>query len=102
MVAILPPNLSVTFLAALIAPFIIGFLVGLIAKSALKIGVAVAALLLILIGLGMVTPGQILGPALSFLKSGSGLESKISQVAGYLPYSSVTFLLGLAVGFFKG
>lgn len=102
MVSILLPNLSITFLTALIAPLIIGFLVGLIAKSALKIGVAITVLVLILIALGILSPGQILGPVLSLLKSGSGLESKISQVAGYLPYSSVTFLVGLAVGFFKG
>ena len=29
------------------------------------------------------------------------LTSKVSQIAGYLPYSSVTFIIGLAVGFFK-
>ena len=38
---------------------------------------------------------------ISFFKSGPALASKATQIAGYLPYSSVTFIIGLAVGFFK-
>jgi hypothetical protein len=35
------------------------------------------------------------------VSSGPALTSKVSQIAGYLPYSSITFIIGLAVGFFK-
>jgi uncharacterized protein YqfA (UPF0365 family) len=96
------PNLSVTFLSATIAPLVIGFLVGIIAKSAMKIGIAIAIIVLILIGLGVLSPDKVLTPLLSLVKSGSALSSKVSELAGYLPYSSVAFLIGLAVGFFKG
>jgi uncharacterized membrane protein (Fun14 family) len=99
---VLPPSASVTFLAAAIGPLILGFIVGIIAKSAIKIGVSIAALIIVLIALGIIAPSQVLPPLLSIIKSGSALTSKVTQVAGYLPYSSVTFLIGLAVGFFKG
>lgn len=99
---VLLPSLSVTFLVAAIAPFIIGLLVGVIIKSAIKIGVAIAVLILILIGLGIITPDQVLKPVLSLMQSGSALTSRVNEIAGYLPYSSLAFLIGLAIGFFKG
>jgi uncharacterized membrane protein (Fun14 family) len=102
MVNFVLPDLSTTFIVAAILPLIIGFIVGVIIKSTLKIGIAIAVLLLILISLGIITPDQVLKPLLSILKSGSSLTSYAQRVAGYLPYSSLTFIIGLAVGFWKG
>ncbi len=102
MVNFIPPDLSTTFLVAAILPLIIGFIVGVIIKSALKIGIAIAILVLILLALGIITPDKILKPLLSLLKSGSSLGPYAQRVAGYLPYSSLTFIIGLAVGFWKG
>ncbi len=102
MVSILPPDLSTTFLIATILPLIIGFIVGLIIKSVLKIGIALAILVIVLIVLGIVTPNQILTPLLSLFKSGGALSSDVQRLAGYLPYSSLTFIIGLAIGFLKG
>ena len=102
MVAILPPDLSTTFLAALLVPLILGFLVGLIAKGLLKVGIAIAVLVVVLIALGAITPNQVIGPLVALFRSGGAYTSKVNQISGYLPYSSVTFLVGLVVGFFKG
>jgi uncharacterized membrane protein (Fun14 family) len=102
MVGILPPDLSTTFLAAAILPLVLGFIVGLIVKRVLKLGIAIAALIIVLIVLGVVTPGQIVSPLLSLFRSSSTVSSEAQRIAGFLPYSSVTFLIGLAVGFFKG
>lgn len=102
MVNILPPDLSTTFLVATILPLILGFIVGLIIKSALKIGVAIAILVIVLILLGVITPEQVLTPLLSLVKSGGTLSSDVQRLAGYLPYSSITFIVGLAVGFLRG
>jgi uncharacterized membrane protein (Fun14 family) len=101
-VGILPPDLSTTFLVAAILPLILGFIVGLIIKSVLKIGIALAILVIVLIVLGIITPDQVLKPLLSWLKSGSALSSYVQRLAGYLPYSSLTFIIGLAIGFLKG
>lgn len=102
MVNFLPPDLSTTFLVAAILPLIIGFIVGVIIKSALKIGILLAVVALILIALGIITPDQVLTPLLSLIKSGSTLTSDVHRLAGYLPYSSLTFIIGLAIGFLKG
>jgi len=102
MVSFLAPDLSSTFIIAAVVPLIIGFIIGVIIKSAIKIGVAIAIVVLILIAVGIVSPGQVLQPLLSFYKSGPDLVSYAQRVAGYLPYSSLTFLIGLAIGFLKG
>ncbi len=101
MVAILPPDASVTFILALLIPLVIGFLVGVVIKSALKIGAAIAIIIVLLIFGGILTPAQVIQPVISLVKSGPDLTRKVNQLAGYLPYSSVLFIIGLAVGFFK-
>lgn len=102
MVNFLPPDFSTTFLVAAILPLILGFIVGVILRSAIKIGIALAALAVIFIALGIVTPGQILQPILALIKSGPALTSDVNRLAGYLPYSSLTFVIGLAIGLLKG
>ena len=105
MVTILLPNLSTTFLVAAILPLIIGVVVGIIIRSALKIGIALVALVVLLIAAGVITPSQVIGPLAALVKSGataSTITTYANRVAGYLPYSSLTFLIGLAVGLLKG
>ena len=101
MVSIGVPDLSVTFLIAAIVPLILGFIVGMIIKSVIKIGIAIALLIIILILLGTITPDQVLKPLLSIVKSSGTLPSYVQRVAGYLPYSSITFIIGLAIGFLR-
>lgn len=105
MVNFLPPDLSVTFLVAIIVPLIIGFIVGVIIRAALKIGIAVAILIVILIVAGIITPDQVIGPLASLVKSGatqSTITAYANRIAGYLPYSSLTFIVGLAIGLLRG
>ena len=102
MVSFAAPDLSTTFIVAAVVPLILGFIVGVIIKSALKIGVAIAIVVLLLIAVGVISPGQVLQPLLSLFKSGPDLVSYAQRVAGYLPYSSLTFIIGLAIGFLKG
>jgi uncharacterized membrane protein (Fun14 family) len=102
MTSILPPDASITFVAALLVPLILGFLVGIIGKAAIRIGAAIAVIIVILIILGFLTPNQVIQPLVQLIRSGPSLTSKVSQVAGYLPYSSITFIVGFVIGFFKG
>ena len=102
MATVLPPDLSTTFIVATLIPLVIGFLVGRIVKSALKIGAAIAIIILLLIFAGALTPGQVLQPIYTAVKgSGPQVVTEAKRLAGYLPYSSITFLIGLAVGFYK-
>lgn len=98
---VLPPAASLTFITAVIVPLVLGFLVGIIVKTAIKIGIAIIVVVLLLIVLGVVSPDQVIKPVMALVSSGGALTTKVHEIAGYLPYSSVTFLIGLAVGFFK-
>ena len=102
MASFLPPDLSTAFLVATLAPLIVGFIVGVVIRYVLKIGIALVALVIIFIVLGMVTPEQVLTPLLSLVKSGGSLSAEAQRLAGYLPYSSLTFVVGLAIGLLKG
>lgn len=102
MAGIAAPDLSTTFLIAAVVPLIIGFIVGVIIRSAIKIGIALAVLVILLIAIGILSPNQVLTPLLSLVKSGGSLTTYVNRVAGYLPYSSITFIIGLAVGLLKG
>ena len=102
MVTLLPPDGSTTFLAAILVPLILGFLVGTIAKGIFKVAVAAGVLVLLLIVLGMISPQEVIRPVVGLFRTGSTYTDKVRQIAGYLPYSSLTFIVGLAVGFFKG
>lgn len=102
MVTILPPDLSATFIVALLVPIVLGFLVGMVIKTALKVGAAIAIIVLILIFVGALSPSQVIQPILNGVKgNGPEIITQAKRVAGYLPYSSITFLIGLAVGFYK-
>src|SRR5437016_14643335 len=94
MVTLLPPDGSTTFLAAILVPLILGFLVGTIAKGIFRVAVAVGVLVLLLIVLGMISPEQIIGPVVSLFRTGSTYTDKVRQIEGYLPYSSLHLLVG--------
>ena len=102
MTGVLAPDLSITFVAAILVPLILGFLVGIIAKAAIRIGMAIAVIIIILILLGYITPDQVIQPLVSLIRSGPSLATKVTQISGYLPYSSITFIAGFVIGFFKG
>jgi uncharacterized membrane protein (Fun14 family) len=102
MSTILPPDASLTFVGALLIPIVLGFLVGIIAKAAIRIGVAIAVIIIILILFGFLTPNQVIQPLVQLFRSGPSLATKVNQVAGYLPYSTITFIVGFVIGFFKG
>ena len=102
MVTVLPPGTSLTFIASLVIPLILGFLIGIVIKSAVKIGTAIVLIVIVLLVAGIISPSQVIQPVVSLFKSGTELASKVEQVAGYLPYSSIGFLVGLVLGYLKG
>ena len=102
MVSFLPPDLNTTFVVAVIVPLVLGFIVGVIIRSAIKIGIALVVIIVLLIALGILTPSEVIQPLLGLIEKGPSLTSLVNRVAGYLPYSSLTFIIGLAVGLLRG
>jgi hypothetical protein len=95
------PELSATFLIAVLVPLILGFIVGVIIRSAIKIGIAIAIIIILLIVAGIITPSQVIQPIASIIVSGN-VAAYAEKAASFLPYSSLTFLIGLALGLLRG
>ena len=85
----------------LIAPFIIGILAGVVIKKGLKLIIAVIALIIALVATGYLSIGfsEIRERAMEVLPE--IVEGARDEVQ-ILPYSSAAFLVGLALGLWKG
>ncbi len=92
----IPPEIA--WLIPIILPFIIGLLVGAIIKKGLKLLVVIFALIIVLIATGIVswTLSGLYASAMQILPKLYDLGHGWLNV---LPYSSITFLVGLALGF---
>jgi uncharacterized membrane protein (Fun14 family) len=92
----IPPEIA--WLIPVVLPFIIGLLVGAIIKKGLKLLIVVVALIIVLVATGVLslTFSGLYAAAMQFLP-------KLYDVGhgwlNVLPYSSVAFLIGLALGF---
>ena len=82
-------------------PLIIGLLVGFIIKHTMKLVFAVVALVVLLVFSGVIsiTYQDIFDQALKLLPRIIGTGSGLIDV---LPYSSLTFIIGLALALWKG
>jgi hypothetical protein len=102
MTVILPPDGSITFVGGILIALAIGFLIGALARVFVKVAVVLLAIAVVLIALGFFEPNQLIQPVLKYVESGTALAEKVRQIAGYIPYSTVAFVVGLLIGFFLG
>jgi uncharacterized membrane protein (Fun14 family) len=92
----IPPEIA--WLIPVVLPLIIGLLVGAIVKKGFKLLIAVVALIIVLVAIGILswTFTGLFDEAMKILP-------KLYDVGhgwlNVLPYSSVAFLIGLALGF---
>lgn len=95
----IPPEYA--WVVPVIIPFIVGLLVGFIVKRTVKLIFAILALIIILVATGYLslTFQDLYEKAMSFLPTIVDLGGDLKNV---LPYSSLTFLIGLALGLWKG
>jgi len=94
------PN-EFALLIPLVLPLIIGLLVGIVVKHGLKLLIAIAALVIVLVTTGYLNISfqDTLSKALQLLPK---LINTGQWVLDLLPYSAATFLIGLALGLWKG
>ena len=92
---------EIAWIVPIIVPLIVGLLVGFIVKHTIKLMFAISALIVLLIFSGFITItfqdifDQTLKLFPRLIETGSGLVD-------VLPYSSLTFIIGLALGLWKG
>jgi uncharacterized membrane protein (Fun14 family) len=92
----IPPELA--WIVPVVLPFIIGLLVGAVMKKALKLLMLVAALIIVLVVTGILslTFSGVFAEAMKILPK---LYDAGHGYLNVLPYSSVAFLIGVALGF---
>jgi uncharacterized membrane protein (Fun14 family) len=92
----IPPEIA--WLIPVALPFIIGLLVGVVIKKGFKLLIAIVALIIILVATGILslTFPDLYDEAMKLLPK---LYDAGHGWLNVLPYSSVTFLIGLALGF---
>lgn len=95
----IPPEIA--WLIPILLPFIIGLLVGALIKAALKLVILIAALVIVLVATGVlsVTFTDLYDKAMEHLPNFINSERGWLNV---LPYSSVAFIVGLALGLWFG
>ncbi len=97
---IIPPEYA--WIVPILVPFIIGFLIGAIIKRTIKLAVVILVLIIILGALGYISlPSiqDIIQKASEYLPM---IWSEAGGLINILPYSSITFIIGLLLGLWKG
>ena len=94
-----PPEIA--WIVPVVVPLIIGVLTGVIMKHTIKLLFTIAALVILLVVFGAISISyqDIFNQALLLFPR---LISIGSGFADILPYSSLTFIIGLALGLWKG
>jgi len=100
MASLIPPEFA--WIIPIVIPFLIGLIIGVVVKKTIKLILAVVVLIAILVVVGytqLPTFEDIAGAATKYLPM---LWAEAGPLINILPYSSATFLVGLALGLWKG
>ncbi len=84
---------------ALAVPFMIGLLVGYIFKQSLKLLGALVVLVLILLFAGYINVDFLKSIFANLLNYGANALEAAKSVGAILPFSSILFIIGVAIGF---
>jgi predicted branched-subunit amino acid permease len=77
----------------------VGLLVGVLAKRIVSVAVVLAALFIALVALGYTSPQQV---TQILQQIGYSAKETAMNLKNAVPYSSLAFLIGLAIGLWKG
>jgi uncharacterized membrane protein (Fun14 family) len=93
---------EVAWILPTVVPFIIGLLVGVIVKRALKLILVVIVLIVVLAAIGYVqlpSTEELMKAALTYLPL---IQSGAGPLLNFIPYTSISFIIGLLIGLWKG
>ena len=100
MADLIPPEYA--WLVPIVIPFLIGLIIGIVVKRTMKLILALAALLIILVIVGFIQLPAITDIARAAMKYLPVIWTEANPLINIIPYSSVTFLIGLILGIWKG
>jgi uncharacterized membrane protein (Fun14 family) len=86
----------------LVGSFVVGLLVGVLMKRVVSVAVVLVALFIALVALGYMSPQQVAQILQQIGYSAKDAVTTAMNLRNAIPYSSLAFLIGLAIGLWKG
>lgn len=83
-------------------PFLIGIITGVLIKRIFKVAIVVLSLIIVLVAVGYIQLPDIQNLALQARNYLPQIQSQGGNIVNLLPYASGAFLVGLALGLWKG
>lgn len=80
----------------------LGLLIGLLIRKIITAGLIALAIIILLIATGYLSPTQVEQIGQSLLANASHYILMLESLRVYIPYNSVSFIIGLVIGLAKG
>ncbi|MGC9119269.1 MAG: hypothetical protein ACP5I3_09820 [Thermoproteus sp.] len=90
--------ISVTQILALVVPFIFGLLIGILIRRLIGVALVLLAILLLAVAVGYISPSTAMGIIQSLGYTAYQAAEKLGVLKAMIPYSSLTFIIGLVIG----
>jgi len=83
---------------ALVVPFIFGLLIGVLIRRLIGVAIVLLAILLLAVAVGYISPSAAMGIIQSLGYTAYQAAEKLGVLKAMIPYSSLTFIIGLVIG----
>ncbi|PVU72906.1 hypothetical protein DDW10_03425 [Sulfolobales archaeon SCGC AB-777_J03] len=98
----LPSNITEAEIVQLVISFLLGLLIGILVRKFIALGAILAAIVILLMVAGYVSPQQIEALLNSFLMNLQSYAGSAQEIVKFIPYNSIAFLIGFVIGLAKG
>lgn len=90
--------ISLTQILALAVPFIFGLLIGVLIRRLIGVALVLLAIFLLAVALGYMSPSTAMSIIQSLGYTAYQAAEKLGVLKSMVPFSSVTFVIGLIIG----
>jgi len=98
----LPPNITEAEIVQLVISFLLGLLIGILVRKFIALGAILAAIVILLMVAGYVSPQQIEALINSSLVKLQSYAGGAQEIVKFIPYNSIAFIIGFVIGLAKG
>lgn len=93
--------ISENSLISIFVSLILGFLIGYLIRKGIEIGLILLAIIIILIGIGIISPSTITHEIESLGIYANQAKSLVENEIHLIPYNSIFFVIGIVIGLIK-
>jgi hypothetical protein len=90
--------IPLTQILAFVVPFIFGLLIGVLIRRLIGVALVLLAILLLAVAVGYISPSVAMGIIQSLGYTAYQAAEKLGVLKAMIPYSSLTFIIGLVIG----